>query len=147
MNTYDITSFQGTYRWLSNFWPVEVQYNGIICPTVEHAYQAAKAISFVNASNIARQPTPGDAKRAGRRVITRTDWEEVKEIIMLDLLRQKFQHQNMKEALLATGKCKLIEGNTWNDHYWGVCGGEGKNRLGLLLMQVREELQKGEVTK
>jgi predicted NAD-dependent protein-ADP-ribosyltransferase YbiA (DUF1768 family) len=58
---------------------------------------------------------------------------------MLNLLRQKFQNPELREKLLCTGKLELIEGNYWGDTYWGVCRGVGENRLGKLLMLVREE--------
>ena len=35
-----------------------------------------------------------------------------------------------------------IEGNTWNDTFWGVCNGQGQNWLGKILMLVRSELNK-----
>lgn len=134
-----INSFQGAYRFLSNFYPAHVVYGGITFPTTEHAYQAAKSADIHNAQRIAQLPTPGDAKRAGRTLVIRTDWEQVKEQVMLDLLRLKFALPHLREKLLATGDVALIEGNTRGDVYWGVCRGRGRNRLGELLMQVRKE--------
>jgi predicted NAD-dependent protein-ADP-ribosyltransferase YbiA (DUF1768 family) len=55
--------------------------------------------------------------------------------------RQKFKALRLANALLATGQAQLVEGNTWNDTYWGVCHGEGLNVLGMLLMQVRADLK------
>lgn len=53
----------------------------------------------------------------------------------------KFEsHPDLAEMLLDTGNTKLIEGNSWNDTYWGVCGGRGKNHLGKILMGVRSQL-------
>lgn len=92
---------------------------------------------------IASAATPGAAKYAGRRVALRADWEIVKTDVMLALIRIKFTtHPNLGAMLLETGEAMLFEGNKWNDRVWGVDArtGEGENRLGRLLMQVRDEL-------
>lgn len=145
-----IDSFSGKYRFLSNFYRCYIEYEGITYPSVEHAYQAAKTLSKNERSRIAAMSTPGEAKRAGRQVKLRADWEQVKVAIMLELLRKKFDpdalgayapNETKAAALLATGDAELIEGNTWGDRFWGVCGGVGENMLGKLLMQVREELR------
>ena len=135
-----ITSFKGRWACLSNFWPIEVRLDGVAYPSVEHAYQAAKTAPAQRVGF--RSGTPGQAKRLGRRVPLRPDWETVKNTVMLDLLRQKFKENDGPRAvLLATGAEELIEGNTWGDTYWGVCNGIGRNVLGQLLVQVRRELQ------
>jgi len=139
-----IDYFDGDYAFLSNFWWSEVWYLAMPYPTVEHAFQAAKAVDPATRECIRRVKSPGTAKLMGRTCQLREDWEEVKEGIMYDLLWQKFtRHALMNEMLLATGTRVLIEGNTWNDRYWGVCNGVGQNRLGLLLMQVRQEIRDG----
>ena len=84
---------------------------------------------------------PGKAKRLGRKVTLRPDWEQIKTYTMLLLLRIKFSDENLATKLLETGEQKLIEGNSWGDCFWGVCDGVGENHLGKLLMQVREELK------
>jgi N-glycosidase YbiA len=138
-----INSFSGQYRFLSNFAPALVRLDGERYPTVEHAYQAAKTLDPQ-----ARVPfqtttrTPGQAKRLGRRLVLRSDWEEVKVSTMLKLLRQKFCRKSENaRLLLETLDEELVEGNTWGDTFWGVCDGKGKNMLGRLLMHVRNELQ------
>lgn len=136
-----IHEFQGFYRWLSNFWKVPVEMDGMIYPSVEHAYQAAKTFDQSARLSIQALYKPGDAKRAGRRVTLRTDWEKVKLDVMLALLRNKFLDKNLREKLLATGDSMLIEGNTWGDTFWGMCGDSGENHLGRLLMQVRDEIR------
>ena len=84
---------------------------------------------------------PKEAKFAGAHVTLREDWEEIKEDFMLKGLRAKFsQHHFLKDNLLATGGSILHEDSPW-DKYWGYVKGEGKDRLGILLMQVREELR------
>ena len=83
-----------------------------------------------------------EAKRLGRRVRLRSDWEQVKYDVMLDVVRAKFnQHPDLAQKLLATGDEELVEGNDWGDTYWGVCNGRGKNMLGKILMRVRAELR------
>ena len=141
-----IASFQGKYRWLSNFVPARVEFEGLAFPTVEHAYQATKTYSAVERMEIMKCSSPGQAKRMGQGVLLRADWEDVKHGIMLELLRQKFEAPEMARRLLATGDSILIEGNHWHDCEWGVCmcrscGGVGENMLGELLMRVRAELK------
>ena len=136
-----IGSFQGEYRFLSNFHPSPVAMGDKVWPTVEHAYQASKTLDTGLRETIRMAATPGQAKRLGRILTLRRDWEAVKDGIMLDLLREKFRSEPLKTALLRTHPHILMEGNTWNDTYWGVCRGVGKNMLGTLLMQVRDELQ------
>jgi ribA/ribD-fused uncharacterized protein len=136
-----IRGFQGEYRWLSNFWPARVVLDGAVYPTVEHAYQAAKTLSLPGRARIAQATTPGQAKKMGRGLAVRSDWEAVKEREMLHLLMQKFREGLLRDKLLATGTQPLIEENYWGDTYWGVCRGVGKNRLGVLLMEVRKQFR------
>jgi ribA/ribD-fused uncharacterized protein len=140
-----IDSFQGEYRFLSNFWPAEVEFEGITYPTAEHAYQAAKTLDAAERKRIAALATPADAKRAGRAVQPlRADWEMAKFDVMERCVRDKFtRHADLRQRLLATGDAELIEGNTWGDRIWGVYQGEGENRLGKILMNVRAELRGG----
>ncbi|HXD10572.1 MAG TPA: NADAR family protein [Anaerolineales bacterium] len=131
-----IDSFQGEYRFLSNFWPCKVEMDGQEYASTEHAYQASKF------DRKDREPfltcTPGAAKRMGRgRVVQSGN----KLAVMEMLVRQKFSAEPLRSMLLATGDRQIIEGNTWGDVFWGVCGGVGANHLGILLMQTREELR------
>lgn len=134
-----ITSFSGDYRWLSNFHPCKIKYNGLTYPSVEHAYQAAKVpvddrIGFLSI-------TAAQAKHLGRRKQCYTDWNYLKVPIMRKLLQIKFApHSKLADKLIATAPAKLIEGNYWGDTFWGVCRGQGKNTLGVLLMQQRQRL-------
>ena len=141
-----IDSFTGEFRWLSNFYPSPIKYEGIIYPSVEHAYQAAKVLDRSKRKQFLHIK-PGEAKRLGKRVRLREDWEKVRFGIMEDLLRLKFtRHADLKEKLLETGNEELIEGNNWSDFEWGVCNGRGKNHLGRLLMKVRDSLRNGAAT-
>lgn len=136
-----IGQFQGRYRFLSNFWNVGVTLDGVGYATVEHAYQAAKTLSAGEREKIRFAATPGQAKKMGRGVTQRVDWDNVKLAIMETLLRQKFQQPQMRAWLLETEDEELVEGNAWGDVFWGVCKGAGQNHLGKLLMQIRAELK------
>jgi len=141
-----VTEFRGEYRFLSNFYPCPITLDGIIYQTVEHAYQASKSLNPAEREIIECADWPGEAKKLGGPtgpLTLRDDWEQLKVDIMLGLLRQKFKQSDFKDWLLATGEVELVEGNYWGDREWGVCKGEGKNLLGKLLMQVREELRHG----
>jgi ribA/ribD-fused uncharacterized protein len=136
----NIESFTGDYRWLSNFWPVCVVLDGIVYPSVENAYQAAKTSPEYRGQFV--YCTAGQSKRLGRKVPCRADWDNVKVSIMRELLQQKFKPGLLLAArLVETGSATLIEGNTWGDTFWGVCNGVGHNTLGNLLMQKREKLK------
>lgn len=137
-----ITSFSGPHRFLSNFYLSPIVYEGAKYATVEHAFQAAKTDSVLLKDLISKSASPGEAKRRGRRVELRADWEDVKVSVVEALLRLKFEHPELRDKLLATGERDLVEGNTWGDREWGVCQGVGKNLLGKLLMKVRADLRK-----
>lgn len=130
-----IEQFTGHNAYLSNF---HVEADGL---TLEHRFQAAKTLDPDEAARVLAASTPGQAKRLGRRVPLRADWDQAKEQVMLDLLRTKFLDPTLRARLDGTSDWHLSEGNYWNDTYWGVSlrTGRGKNRLGELLMQVRAE--------
>lgn len=143
MSQNRIDSFRGTHRFLSNFFPAEMAYEGAIYPSVENAFQAAKC---VNASErqVFAVCSPAEAKRFGRRVRLRLDWEQVKLDIMRQLVTDKFARSDeLRRRLLATEDAELVEGNAWNDTFWGVCHGRGQNHLGRILMEVRDSLHSG----
>lgn len=134
----------GQWGWLSNFAPYPITIDAVEWPTTEHYYQASKFIDDPGWMEAIRVVTrPYDAFRMGRSPehTPRSDWDEVKDHVMLRALRAKFaQHENLRQALLATGESTLVE-HAPNDRYWGDGGdGSGLNRLGQLLMQVRQEL-------
>lgn len=137
----EIKGFQGEFRFLSNFVPAEVMMDGIQYSSTEHAYQAAKTLDPEERLLIQQASTPGQAKRLGKQLKQRADWNEVKDDIMRNLLFQKFNIPHLKKLLLATGDAYIEETNTWNDTYWGVCRGNGQNKLGRLLMEIRAELK------
>ena len=136
-----INEFRGKYYFLSNFYTANVEYKGIKYLNNESAFQSCKLKDIEKRKSFSHL-NPSEAKRKGRRVQLRNDWEEVKYDIMLDIVRAKFtQNEDLKIKLLETGDAYLEEGNTWGDRIWGVCDGRGKNWLGKILMQVREELK------
>lgn len=84
----------------------------------------------------------GQAKKLGRQVTLRPDWEQIKDSVMEEVIHWKFKcNKDLAEALINTGDAILIEGNTWNDRYWGVCRGTGQNKLGKILMKERDRLR------
>lgn len=136
-----IDSFQGGYRYLSNFHLVDVELDGVVYTSTEAAYQAAKTLDKERRKDF-EKASPRDAKRMGRALALRPDWEQVKIEVMEKLLRQKFaKGTQLAQALIATENEELIEGNTWKDTFWGVCNGVGTNYLGKLLMKIRSELR------
>lgn len=139
----EISGFFGEYRWLSNFWPASVHLRELTFSSVEAAYQAAKTRDVAIQKKFCGL-SPVEAKRFGRNIPLREDWEEVKEKAMLYFLEQKFAPgSQLARKLLYTGDAVLVEENSWGDRYWGVCRGSGENRLGKLLMQVRDSLREG----
>lgn len=137
-----IDSFNGKYRFLSNFSDYHCLFEGVSYKTVEHAFQAAKTLDKNQRMKIEYAVTPGEAKKLGRRVCLREDWEQVKDDVMYDCLVSKFKLDKvLRFKLLDTYPAELIEGNTWGDTYWGVCNGVGKNTLGKLLMRLRDEIR------
>lgn len=149
-----IDDFSGNNVFLSNFHPSPILVFFTdpimgkfkfpkIAATVEHAYQAMKADNIDDFLAVLAETSPGRAKRRGRQIAMRADWEDIKLGVMKDMLHQKFRHPALKKKLLDTGDMVLIEGNTWGDTFWGECPlGVGENHLGKLLMEVRKELKK-----
>ena len=148
-----ITLFDGEYAFLSNFYPSPFTHDGIMYPTNEHFFQAMKTLDVKQRQAIANASTPGQAKRMGRQIDLRPDWETSKEHVMELGLKLKFQNPVLAERLKATESHELIEGTTWHDNEWGSCSCprciniRGKNKLGNLLMKVRKELLDEETDK
>ena len=145
-----INHFRGDYYFLSNFYQSEVIYDGLSYLNNEAAFQSAKVLdkklrvnfNYNGVSYDFRKLKPRDAKRLGRKLPLRSDWEEVKIQIMYEIVKIKFEmNPRLKRLLLETGDEVLVEDNTWNDRFWGVCNGEGENHLGKILMIVRKELR------
>lgn len=132
-----IGEFKGEYEFLSNFYMSPVEFDGGEYPSVENAFQAAKEIGDRERFKTCG---PGQAKKFGRKVKLRPDWEEIKIEVMTVIVRNKFTNPDLREKLLATGDQELVEGNWWRDTFWGVYRGVGRNELGKILMKIRQEL-------
>jgi hypothetical protein len=132
-----------SYGEFSNFSAHPFKLNGRVWPTSEHYFQAQKFAGTEHEEAVRNAKTPSMAAKLGRSrsLPLRTDWETVKDDVMRTALRAKFeQHPKLKSLLLSTGDAELIE-HTRNDSYWADGGdGTGKNRLGILLMELRAEL-------
>lgn len=137
------SGLRAEYGYLSNFWPAPITLNGVVWPTSEHYFQAQKFAGTAHEEAIRQTPSPMIAARMGRSRARplRPDWDYVKEQIMFEALRAKFgQHADLAALLRATGGALLIERSA-RDAYWADGGdGHGLNRLGALLMRVRDEL-------
>lgn len=144
-----IDRFADDYHFLSSFYMKKLEYQGVIYKSAEHAYQAMKALKAEERQQIRLAPTAAQAKRLGRKCDSNVEqWDRSKFEIMRAILRQKFKADSvLADQLLATGTKMLIEGNDWNDQYWGMIWNPhtrswlGSNYLGMLLMTRRAELQ------
>lgn len=138
----DIMTFRGKYDFLSNMYSASFEWDGRTYKNSEAAFQSAKSLDpairdeFSTMSGV-------EAKRAGKKVQLRGDWEIVKDGIMEEVVRAKFsQNPELLSKLIKTGDMELTEGNRWHDTYWGVdlVSGRGENHLGIILMKLRSEL-------
>ena len=137
-----ISDFKGEYFFLSNFYESPLYYKNIPCRNSESAYQAQKLenederrkFSLLSASQ---------AKKLGRQIELRKDWEDIKISEMENICYFKFsQNYSLKNKLINTAPLPLEEGNTWGDTFWGTVNGIGQNNLGKILMRVRNRLIK-----
>lgn len=132
--------FRDEYYFLSNMYPCEIkitfppnkQIYTFKC--VESAFQACKCIERIHEF----EGLNGyQAKKLGRKVHLREDWEQVKLLIMKKLVYVKFQqHPDLYHRLINISG-PIVEENTWGDKFWGQCNGVGENHLGRILMEVR----------
>lgn len=137
-----ISTFSGQFRFLSNFYPAPITFEGLVYPTSEHLYQAVKTKNIELRRKISLLDTPGKAKRMGQQITIRNDWEEKKVSFMGKIVLMKFtQNTDLAKKLIDTDFAYLEEGNTWGDTFWGVCNEKGENHLGVILMEVRKILR------
>jgi len=141
--------FKDEFEFLSNFYPTPFIWKNRTWPTVEHAFQASKSRNSYYEEIIRKAKSPATAKKIGKRVVLREDWEEIKVLLMTELVLLKFeQNLDLRNRLLDTGLAELVEGNYWHDNFWGDCfcskckNVKGQNMLGIILMEVREHLKK-----
>lgn len=138
MNT--INKFDGDYSFLSNFYDAPVEYRGITYRNSEAAYQAQKTLDM-NIRKEFSDLSGAEAKKKAQAIDLRTDWDDVKVTVMYEIVHNKFaQNPDIRDLLVATDDAEIVEGNYWNDTFWGVCNGTGKNMLGKILMRVRKEM-------
>lgn len=142
-------------NWFSNFLPFEdpLVFRGITYRTPENFYQAMKTTDVAEHLAISKM-TPSQAKRRGRAIAVRSDWEDIKVRVMDYALRHKFTRDTEAGRRLMQEKGDIVEHNTWHDNYWGICmcSGltsspygvrnclNGQNVLGRLLMKIRQDL-------
>lgn len=142
INFYHVGDLYGEF---SNFARYPIRLHGKTWPTSEHFFQAQKYAGTPREEEIRQAKTPREAARLGRdrKVRLRRDWESVKDAVMREAVLAKFtQHDDLRELLLSTGDATLVE-HTQNDSYWGDGGdGSGRNMLGRILMEVRDELRR-----
>jgi ribA/ribD-fused uncharacterized protein len=133
---------------LSPFSAHEIEIDGEVFKTVEHAYHALRIKPRQERELVKRQRCPMDAWRAGQKykrdpnlLVENYD----KYALMERLCRAKLaQHEDVRAVLLATGNRELQKVHD-TDYYWGTgADGSGENQMGRLWMQLREELQDAE---
>lgn len=136
-----IDEFKGEYAFLNNFYLCSVEYKGVVYSNNEAAFQAQKTLDEKLKKQF-EDLGPAEARNLGKSIKLRKDWEEVKDQIMYEIVAAKFnQHPDLMDRLVLTGKRPLEEGNHWNDRYWGTVNGVGQNKLGKILMDIREKEQ------
>jgi len=137
-----IEGFFGKYRFLSNFYLCTVKIGDLTYRSSEHAFHAMKTNSKKDKLYIRSAPTPFIAKKRGNTIKCKSNWKSIRVDMMYKVVEAKFiQNRFLSLKLLATGDALLIERNTYNDTFWGVCRGKGENWLGEILMEVRLKLR------
>ena len=133
-----VSMFRGEFSFLSNFYEVEIKYGSLKFKSLESCFQALKSKDY-NVRKMFENLSGSESKSLGRKIKLREDWNDIKDDVMEYLVRIKFRNDYLRRKLLATGEQLLVEGNYWNDVYWGVDlkSGIGENKLGKILMKVR----------
>lgn len=128
--------FRGDYDFLSNFYKCNIEYEGVIYSSVENAFQAAKTLNLIERRRF-ENCTAREAKKLGKSVKLRSDWENVKVKIMCNLVFQKFNNSEYLRTRLLIVQDNIIEENFWHDNFWGICKcgrcTGGYNMLGNIL--------------
>lgn len=140
-----IYGFFGPFRFLSNFHVVQIPYKGLVYPSTEAAYMSGKTDNLLTKTALANSKTPSDAKRIGRALELREDWNDIRiqvmeEVNLIKYTQDTLESKQLREMLLVTNPCTLVEANWWNDTFWGECNGVGENNLGKTLMRIRDTL-------
>lgn len=132
----------------SNFALFPITVDEKLWGTSEHYYQAHKYDTKDLQEYVRAAGSPEEAAKRGRQkdLPKRKNWKQVKDEIMYKALVAKYtQHENLKKLLLSTGSAPIIE-HTKRDKYWGDAGdGSGLNKLGKMLVDIREKINRGEL--
>jgi hypothetical protein len=135
-----INSFTNDNDWLSNFYNCIFYIDKLKYTSVEHYYQSKKTTNMRDQEKIRLCGSPNLAKKLGSQVTLRNDWHNKKLMVMYKGVYEKFnQNELLQTKLLCTYPKQLIEGNNWDDYYWGFCKGRGENKLGKILMKIRND--------
>src|ERR1035437_8987159 len=123
---HEIKGFFSEYRFLSNFHECPVYFEGILYPSSESAYMAAKSEDLFIRKKVS-ELKPAEAKRFGRTIVLREGWDGMKYDIMSSVVFDKFyRNHDIRKLLLETGDKYIEETNHWKDSVWGVCNGVGQ---------------------
>ncbi len=146
-----VNGFDGRYGWLSNYASCRLNWQGVTYKSAEAAFAAGKTLDKQQRLKIAAAASPGEAKRLGRKVALRPDWDRRwRYLVMREVLAAKFADPEFAKLLLGTGHALLVEKTTWCDNHWGCCSCNkhaaipGKNVLGRFLMDQRTLLRPGD---
>ena len=138
--SWQITSFSGEYRFLSNFYPVDIIWEEEYFTCSEQVYMYQKCALESDRKKILSFSKAADIKRVGRQVQLVDGWDSgLRDKAMMNALKAKFENRTLRGCLRMTTGALLVEGNTWGDTYWGVCNGVGQNKLGRMLMWLRDK--------
>ncbi len=144
-----IAEFKEKFTFLSNFYYQDIEFDGHVYRSSEHMFQAIKSEDTDVRTEIRMLATPNQAKKMGRTIKLREDWEEIKDVVMYIVVDEKFKQSERLQAMLIdkTTGYELVEGNWWHDNYWGDCLCDkckdipGQNKLGKILMEVRTKYE------
>lgn len=137
----DILKFENEHSYLSNFWISDIWFDSWLYPSVEHAFQAAKTLNLNDRAIVRDASTPAKAKKIGRRIEKRSDWDSIRIDVMRTLVKQKFKDPKLLKKLCEIDGT-IEEGNYWGDVFWGVDESrKGQNNLGKILMEIRDEFK------
>ena len=138
-----ITEFKDNYKFLSNFYEKEITINNLTYGSSEAAFQSFKTTDPEIRKSFCSMK-PWEAKKTGKVISLRSDWDKIKLEVMGKVCWVKFKDPELRQLLLNTGDEWLVEGNLWQDTFWGICNGHGRNELGKILMKIRDRIRKEE---
>lgn len=134
-----ISNFEGEFEFLGNFYECDIEMDGLVYPSVEHAFQASRTFNMLDRASIRDVKTPIMAKNLGEKIATRDDWDSVKLDLMFSLLEKKFELKELRRKLLSTKDLQIVSNY---DIFWGKIDNVGENNLGNMLMKIRNDIFK-----